>query len=450
MKRYLIASVLASLTMMQMPAHAEMLDLPDPGLSAVPSLPVSQPQAPVSQPQAAVQSETVQRERMGSVVVNSMTRQSGGEIYRIDLSPSLNLSRVEVKVLKSRLKISKAEAVMASGQRILLRELMAGAAAETGTTLVSESINAEIKALEITGESYSAEADIRVTGVSMVGQPVLTLKRAPVVVKPANPPVQDSCQVGRSDEALLKTHLDQIALWGGRAQAALAGSAVQSFAINEMDRSVQNVVSIVESQNLKASAEYLQQLMDFYTQKFAEAAAGSKVEARYKTLRRAFAGAFESASNMAMDCKIRNMRGTSEELITQTQVYYEKYTKTPNGSVEETLYRRLARAAADRVLPAYDAELARNNSFRKLEKEYQFNYSRYTKVPTGSILESTYRAMARKAIDRALVVLANEVRSMDAEQKYRLLEEYQGKYQATEVGSIHESFAKSVLRTVGN
>lgn len=123
MNRRYVTAVLAALTMMQSAAYAEIIsDLPNPGdISGesssgpvMPPLPDVRPEQPRT---------TTQSERVGSVVIDTMSRKAGGELTRVQLGQATVLSRIEIAILKSRVKISKVDVVTERGQRIAVREL---------------------------------------------------------------------------------------------------------------------------------------------------------------------------------------------------------------------------------------------------------------------------------------------------------------------------------------
>lgn len=190
MNRRYVITVLAALTMMQSAAYAEIIsDLPNPGDiggesssgAVMPPLPDVRPEQPGT---------STQSERVGSVVIDTMSRKTGGELYRVQLGQATVLSRIEITILKSRLKISKVDVITERGQRIAVRELTNLNVENAGAKLSSENLNIsdKIVSIEITGESYSAEADIRVSALSVYSTPQLIYRRA---VTPPPAPVNN-------------------------------------------------------------------------------------------------------------------------------------------------------------------------------------------------------------------------------------------------------------------
>lgn len=439
MKRHLIVSVLACLSMSQV-VHAQAItDLPDPDGQSVPV--VQNNQGNSAQTAQAVQTSTVQREAISSIVINAISRKSGGELYRVDLARALNISRIDIRVAKSRLKISKAEAVTDRGQRILLRQLMSGALLETGSTLSSENINANIKFIEITGESYSQEADVSLSVVSVVGKTDLSLKRPVVVTAPVNSGA--SCS-NTSGESTLKNILDQAEMWTQRANDS-GGGIQEQFAAKQAEVYVQQVLNLLNTNNGSASPEYLQQLMNFFGQKYDAAPSGSRAENIYARLRNAFGDAYTRASTDKMNCQI-SRGASSAQLIAQIVDARAKYDAARSGSREEAVYAQLSNALRPLVIPTYQRELQSVNDFKVLEAAFYTNMDNYNRAPSGSFLESVYRDMGNVARARAMEVINRQAQSMGPETKYQMIVDYQRRYNAAPSGSAQESFARDVLQ----
>nr|BFD62186.1 hypothetical protein BdHM001_08670 [Bdellovibrio sp. HM001] len=457
MERKLVTAVLLALTMMQSTTHAEVIsDLPVPGGSdsqVVSTTVTTISSGPRTPPPLPPPVSNQQQERSGAVVINSLSRKSNGTTYRISLSQATVLSRLELQVLKSRLKVHSVKVITERGQALSVRELTNTGVLNSGTVTSSENLNLSdrITAIEIVGESYSAEADIRLIAFSMYSSPQMTYR--PVFVENGNGGHSGSgsaevCSASTRGDNLIKERLDAIALWSRRMDAAPGGSTQESFAAKELDRYVNDVLSILQNNHNQLSLAYMQELFKFYNQKYNSAPSGSRPEAVYAKLARGFSDASVKVMNREMDCTIARMNGSSEQILNMLTGYIAAYNRAPSGSREEDNYRKLIVAAKAKVIPAYEKELERKYNFRQVVAELENFVAKYNAAPSGSISEDVYRQMILKARHRALDILKNQVSSMNAEQKYSLIEEFEGKYRRAPSGSIAEGFARDVLAVV--
>lgn len=442
-RRY-VMTVLAALTMMQSAAHAEIIsDLPNPGDiggesssgPVMPPLPEVRPEQPAT---------TTQSERVGSVVIDSMSRKSGGELYRVQLGQATVLSRLEITILKSRLKISKVDVITERGQKIAVRELTNLNVENAGAKLSSGNLNIsdKIVSIEITGESYSAEADIRISALSVYSTPQLLYRR---VVTPPPAPV-NSCSSDTSGDALIKSKLDMVTTWGQRMDQAASGSTTERFAATELERYVQDVLSTLNSSAVnRMSEEYMKQLFDFYHRKYNAAPSGSRPEAIYIKLRDAFGRAHSAVVEKKLNCLVAKNQGSSTELMKLLEQFAALYQAARSGSAEEAHYLRMVNQVKGKIMPAFKRELDEKYNFRTLEKEYQEHYAKYQRVPSGHLLESFYLEMSRETRKRALEIMRLQSRRMSAEERFAMIQKYDEQYRRSSFGSEPEKFAQEIL-----
>lgn len=193
MKRRLIATVLAALSMMQNSALADILtDLPNPGdgMEAETQPQTTPPVAQQQSQEAPPAAPALQRQYKGDVNVKQISRKKDGETRKITFRQSLSLLSFEVKVQKSRVKIHEAALILTNGQRVDVRELRNLNVLETGSVVSSGNLNLRdaVAAIEIRGESYSGESDISLSAISDVGVPHMTAQEpVPPVPSPSAP-----------------------------------------------------------------------------------------------------------------------------------------------------------------------------------------------------------------------------------------------------------------------
>ncbi|WP_413613195.1 beta-sandwich domain-containing protein [Bdellovibrio sp. HCB-110] len=216
MKRSIITTFMAALTLMQT-AHAQSIsDLPDFG-----DIDGTTQQVPAVPPQTTT--TTVQAQYAGSVSISGMSRKSGGTLYKVDLQQPLSLLRLDLRVTYSQLRIHQATIVTEGGQRIDVREYRNTAVLATGSVNSSENLNLSerVISIEILAESYSAEADVMLTAISDRGVPKLVLRverpQGPVVPNRPDVPVRPGQDVRISaGDVVLSGPLNQDKYYSGR------------------------------------------------------------------------------------------------------------------------------------------------------------------------------------------------------------------------------------------
>lgn len=151
--------------------------------------PGPRPQPTLPPPPAPVQSL-----REGTVAINTITRQSGGQWYRVLVTEPLALDRVEVSALAVRVKIHEGIVVTQRGQRISIREFQNTPVFDAGSRAVSENLNIRerIVAIDLRMESYGGYAAVEVKALSNEGRPRLALENNEPVRPTPQPPVYDN------------------------------------------------------------------------------------------------------------------------------------------------------------------------------------------------------------------------------------------------------------------
>lgn len=129
----------------------------------------------------------------GVVELNQITREGGGQWYRVSLVRPMTLGRVQISVLSASVKIHEASIVTENRNRVNLSLLRNTAVIGEGQTVSSEglfTVQAERAILiDIRAESFGAYADILVHAISPEGTPELTLGELPPS-RPQPPPVR--------------------------------------------------------------------------------------------------------------------------------------------------------------------------------------------------------------------------------------------------------------------
>lgn len=194
--------LIAALSLAHSIAYAQIMDLPDPNDAkdetyVVPEIPVHIP-AETQTPSSSV----IQSRQTGAVVISNISRKTNGDLYQIQLQKAINLTDLEITILKSRLKLHKTELVLQNGNKVTVQGLKGLEVANAGTKLQSERLNSAdvVVAIELTAEAYSAEADIRVFASSNSEAPKLVYKAKSqaVVQTPPAPKAPGSAATSRT------------------------------------------------------------------------------------------------------------------------------------------------------------------------------------------------------------------------------------------------------------
>jgi hypothetical protein len=162
-----------------------------------PPAPPTSPAPPPSQPQY---------EGIGRI--DQVTRQTGGELYRLELTKMLPLVRLEAKSKLGRLKIYSTTLVTEKNDRVAVRQFQGLGLDDSMQAVSSEILNSQVgvAAIEIMAEAMGGEAALEIKAYSTKESPKLSLgTKVP----------EFSCK--RSIDALLKDKLEPVQMWVGRA-----------------------------------------------------------------------------------------------------------------------------------------------------------------------------------------------------------------------------------------
>lgn len=270
------------------------------------------------------------------------------------------------------------------------------------------------------------------------------------VVKPQErkTPVTSSCDRSGNSDSYVKNKLDDLTLWLSRLDEAQRGSPLEAFVAKEVEKHISNTMTLVKSQKDRMSVNYVKNLFQFYSVKYQNSASGSRAEVVYAKLRDIFKSLQSEVLDADLNCNINSLKNqnlSSAELIRITLAQIQKYNDAPAGSLDEKVAAQMANAAKDKIIPAFMEELSKNTNFRSLEMEAAKYAMLYQREPSRGYLEDTYRIMSKLAQERALLILRQNVSSMNIEQKYSLMKEYDNRYRVSPSSSAEESYAREVL-----
>ncbi|MFV8259418.1 beta-sandwich domain-containing protein [Bdellovibrio bacteriovorus] len=261
MKRRLIATVLATLSMMQN-AHADIIsDLPGfddvGGGMEFPQPPQEQGADTTTTTTSSTATSTVQRQYTGEVQVREISRKKDGEIRRITLAEALTLQNMEIKGRNARVKIHEVTLILANGQRSDVREYRNAAVLEINTTASSGNLNLnqKVAAIEIRAESYGGISELSVKAVSDLGVPRMTAQ-GPAVAQPVTPTAPPA--PGRTEESATVRVGDKVLFDNGSSYVGtvkeifMSGKARVSFPGYSQD-SILDLKDLARSVNCQAT-----------------------------------------------------------------------------------------------------------------------------------------------------------------------------------------------------
>ncbi|MFS4458718.1 beta-sandwich domain-containing protein [Bdellovibrio sp. HCB2-146] len=376
-----------------------------PGQLPKPPAPPSQPNPPPKDPQY----EGVGR-------IDQVSRQGGGEIYRLDLVKAIPLVRLEAKSKMGRLKIYSTALVTDKNERIPVRQLAGVTLDDSMQPLSSEIFNVQagIAAIEILAEAFGGEASLEIKAFST--------KEAPKLSQGTRPP-EYSCK--RNIDALLKDKLEPVQLWVARAEASAPGSVQEKFAGNQLKEQVKDFVATLKTTGSYSSTPYLLTLINFFMDQYNSVRAGGVSEPAYKDLLNSTFSVLLFAVQNELPCR----RFPSDALIKMSMDLNKKYLEMSESARARPILLNIMTKIRDFAPEQYRKEVtATNPTFREADTEGTKYYIMFTKAKDEDFLKTTHRNMSAYAFVVAEQALQREVKMMDIEQRYQLIVEYQAKY----------------------
>lgn len=383
-----------------------------PEVGNKPDLP--KPPAPPSEP-TPPPGET-QYEGVGRI--DQVTRDRGGDLYRLDLIKTLPLVRIEAKSRLGRMKIYSVSLVTDKNEKVPVRQLMGVNVDEPMAPISSEIFQTKtgIVAIEILAEAMGGEAALEIKAFSTKEAPRLALgSRIPAF----------SCK--RNLDALLKDKLDPVQLWVGRAEAAAPGSVQEKFAGNQLRDQVKDFIATMNTGGTFTSTPYILTLMNFFVDQYNAVRGGGVSEPAYKSL---LTGTYDMLI-VSIQNELPCRKFPSAELIKMAMDFNKKHQSMPADARGRALFATMMAKVRDYAPDQYRKELAAANmTFREADAEGTKYYKMYVGSKDGDFLKDTNKNMSAYAFMIAEQALKVEVKMMDIEQKYQLIVEYQAKYNA--------------------
>lgn len=371
----------------------------------------------------------------GSVEIQSISRRSGGEWYRISLRRPVRLDRVEVTALSQRLKIHEASVVTESRSRIQIREFANTPVFGVGSRAVSENLNLRERVLviDIRAESYGGFADARVSAVSSEERPQLVVGE----VAPPNPGPghgQNGCYNRNDISRELRSMGANLDTWLGRMNNATYGSVEYNMASQEAQAIGRRMVDLANSQRAqksplasleKVGAEALQK-MNTYTY-------GSTAYNTYNKVAVAVFAATEGALSNALSCEVR----TTDELLNFGASFITKMNSFTYGSTPYNAYNKLVLKTFELAPDFYAKEVARTGkSFRMIDEDMEKYNRTMNSFTYGSTPYNSYGKLVQKAVELSEQRFRQFAPRLGANERFELVRFYESKRNSFTYGSV--------------
>ncbi|MBO9665225.1 MAG: beta-sandwich domain-containing protein [Bdellovibrio sp.] len=348
--------------------------------------------------------------------LGDITRQTGGKLYRLDAVKAVPLNLLKVRAKANRLKIYSVSLITENQERIAVKNL-ANATVTPDKEMASEALanTAAIAAIEIQAESIGGVANVEISAVSSVEAPQLNLKGD-----------DDWGTCNSKLDPLLKDKLEFVQVWAGRAEASVAGSYQEKYANKQLNKYIGDFLSTLKGdKSAYSSIGYTLTLLNFFVERNNASRVGSEVDQGYNTLAAETFNVFLASFQSDQTCRFV----ASEELMNMAIDFQKRREGYKADSRASKIYEMYITKLAAFIPGQYGKEVVeRNLSFRQADAEgYKF-YQQFTQSKPENALKVMYQGVSASAYARAAVALTREVQSLNNEQTYQLIVEFQAKY----------------------
>ncbi|WP_413560855.1 beta-sandwich domain-containing protein [Bdellovibrio sp. HCB209] len=399
MDRHLAKRVITSLLVLQAPAAA----------LAYESAPFNE-QVSVMAPQSRYE---------GSARISDISRKGGGDLYKLDLAKPLPIVQLKAKPKSGKVKIISVNLVNDKDERIIVNALSNILVSEADKELSSEilSSNAIIKSIEVQVEAMGGNAALDINAISTQEAPKLALRSE------SN---DNGNTCGKKFDGILKEKLDLVQLWASRAEGSVQGSWQEKYASKEFNRYVNDFIATLKSDKATfASLDYTLTLLNFFAERHNASRVDSASEQGYKAMATETFEVFLLSIQSDQNCRVIS----SDSLIKIALDFQKKQEANKPDSRARKIYEMMISKLGKLIPTQYRKELTTKNlNFRQADTEAHKNYKLFTGSKAESFLKETYQEMSMNAYGLAEQALLREVKSLNNEQTYQLIVEFQTKY----------------------
>lgn len=227
-------------------------------------------------------------------------------------------------------------------------------------------------------------------------------------------------------DPLLKAKVELIQVWATRAEQSVAGSWQEKYANKQFNMYVAEFLGTLKGEKgAYSSTEYTLTLLNFFAERINASRSDSEVDKGYKNLAMETFNVFLSSFQSEQTCRFV----ASEELMNMAIDFQKRLEENKPDSRARKIYEMYITKLGSFIPGQYSKELIeRNLNFRQADTEGHKFYKQFLQSKPENALKVMYQGVCANAYTRAETVLAREVLSLNSEQTYQLIVEFQTKY----------------------
>lgn len=359
----------------------------------------------------------------GSARLSEITRKGGGDLYRLDLAKPLPLSAIKAKAKSGKVKVISIHLVNEKNEKIALKSFNNIILSDSDKEVLGDnsSNNLSILGIEIQAEAMGGNASLDINAVSSVEAPKLALRSSG-----GNSGDDNSNSCSKQYDAILKEKLDVIQLWAGRAESSVTGSWQEKYASKEFTKYVNEFINAIKSEKTSvASTDYTLTLLNFFTERHNASRPDSAADQGYKSLATVTFEVFLASLQGDQTCRVV----TSDSLIKIALDFQKRQDANKPDSRARKIYEGMIAQIGKLIPTHYRKEIAAKNlNFRQADTEGYKYFKLFASSKADSFLKGTYQEMSVNAYAVAEQSLLKEVKTLNNEQTYQLIVEFQTKY----------------------
>lgn len=364
----------------------------------------------------------------GSARISDITRKGGGDLYRLDLAKPIPLSAIKAKAKAGKVKIISIQLVNEKNEKIALKAFNNVVLSDSDKELSADNgnNNLSILGIEIQAEAMGGNASLDINAISNLESPKLALRNGGGNGNGGSNGDDNSNSCSKKYDSILKEKLDIIQLWAGRAESSAAGSWQEKYASKEFTKYVNEFITAIKTEKTSvASTEYTLTLLNFFTERHNSSRADSAADQGYKALATETFEVFLASLQGDQTCRVVS----SDSLIKIALDFQKRQDANKPDSRARKVYELMI-GQIGKLIPAhYRKEIAAKNfNFRQADTEGYKYFKLFAASKADSFLKGTYQEMSVNAYAVAEQSLLKEVKSLNNEQTYQLIVEFQTKY----------------------
>jgi hypothetical protein len=361
----------------------------------------------------------------GSARISEITRKGGGDLYRLDLAKPIPLSMIKAKAKSGKVKIVSINLVNEKNEKVALKAFNNVVLSDSDKELSADNSgnNLSVLGIEIQAEAMGGNASLDIGAVSNLEAPKLALRSGG---NGGGNSDDNSNSCSKQYDAILKEKLDVIQLWAGRAESSVAGSWQEKYASKEFTKYVNEFINAIKTEKTSvASTDYTLTLLNFFTERHNASRPDSAADQGYKSLANVTFEVFLASLQGDQTCRVVS----SDSLIKIALDFQKRQEANKPDSRARKVYEGMISQIGKLIPTHYRKEIAAKNfNFRQADTEGYKYFKLFASSKAESFLKGTYQEMSVNAYAVAEQALLKEVKSLNNEQTYQLIVEFQTKY----------------------